>query len=494
MTRPVPYVMFGHNRMLGDLIQLVDLLGGVLTTVVQNVPEDPRSGSPDLAMRLARFHDPAWNPEGVNRGVCVDVIDLDAFEPTPGARYVVGFTGSKMEPLVRDVEERFGIRFETLVHPTALVTKTARLAPGCIVAAGAIVESGVSVGAHTIVNKLAVLGHDATIGDFCTFAPGVRVAGHAVVGRGASVGMGAVVLEDRQIGEEAVVAAGSVVTRDVDPYTMVAGVPAVEKKSLGRTGGDGADRPRIDAAVLECTALDDLSVDAIRTSIDRAGYAIVRGLATEAEVAVAVGRARAAFLPSDDHPTVGHAPADVRRNFQKWSVGTGGGGYRTEDAARLLRVIFTPFLDDDRYGVHDLLRRVAVVRNRLLQLPDAFAVDGIEDGFWTAARLQHYPRGGGFLDAHIDQETVDVLPSGAAGYVQVLMVLTERGRDFERGGAYLDRVDGRVDLEPHVRRGDLLIYDERTIHGVSDIDKHEVLDATTLRGRLTGFANLYRVL
>ena len=42
--------------------------------------------------------------------------------------------------------------------------------------------------------------------------------------------MGAIVTERLRVGEEATVAAGAVVLRDVAPRTMVAGNPAVVKK------------------------------------------------------------------------------------------------------------------------------------------------------------------------------------------------------------------------------------------------------------------------
>ncbi len=41
------------------------------------------------------------------------------------------------------------------------------------------------------------------------------------------IGTGAKILNDVTIGEGAVVGAGAVVTGDVDPYTIVGGVPAV---------------------------------------------------------------------------------------------------------------------------------------------------------------------------------------------------------------------------------------------------------------------------
>lgn len=47
-----------------------------------------------------------------------------------------------------------------------------------------------------------------------------------VIGRGAWIGARAIILPGVTIGEGAVVAAGAVVTKDVDPHTLSAGVPA----------------------------------------------------------------------------------------------------------------------------------------------------------------------------------------------------------------------------------------------------------------------------
>ncbi|MGH9356869.1 MAG: transferase, partial [Terriglobia bacterium] len=54
------------------------------------------------------------------------------------------------------------------------------------------------------------------------------------VRRGASIGSGATVLSKVTIGENAIVGAGSVVTRDVPANTVVAGNPARFLKSIKR--------------------------------------------------------------------------------------------------------------------------------------------------------------------------------------------------------------------------------------------------------------------
>jgi acetyltransferase-like isoleucine patch superfamily enzyme len=53
-----------------------------------------------------------------------------------------------------------------------------------------------------------------------------------VVRRGASIGSGSTILSNLVIGENAIVGAGSVVTRDVPPNTIVAGNPAKVLRSI----------------------------------------------------------------------------------------------------------------------------------------------------------------------------------------------------------------------------------------------------------------------
>lgn len=53
------------------------------------------------------------------------------------------------------------------------------------------------------------------------------------------IGFDAVILKGVTIGKGAIVAARSVVTRDVEPYTVVAGNPAVLVKRLDNNGMDG---------------------------------------------------------------------------------------------------------------------------------------------------------------------------------------------------------------------------------------------------------------
>jgi carbonic anhydrase/acetyltransferase-like protein (isoleucine patch superfamily) len=84
----------------------------------------------------------------------------------------------------------------------------------------------------TVIEKDVTIGHGAVL-------EGCRVK------RGALIGMNAVVLHDATIGEQAMVAAGSVVVEgmQVPPRTLAAGVPATIKKEL-----DGSSMQWVDGS------------------------------------------------------------------------------------------------------------------------------------------------------------------------------------------------------------------------------------------------------
>lgn len=120
-----------------------------------------------------------------------------------------------------------GLRFAAVIHPAARVSAKSSVGDGCIVCPGVQIASHTSIGAHVRVNRGTLIGHDTVIDDVVTIGPGVNIASFCRIGPQTQIGMSAVVLERISIGCGAVVAAGSVVTRNVPPQTMVAGVPAV---------------------------------------------------------------------------------------------------------------------------------------------------------------------------------------------------------------------------------------------------------------------------
>jgi sugar O-acyltransferase (sialic acid O-acetyltransferase NeuD family) len=123
--------------------------------------------------------------------------------------------------------ERTGLRFATLIHPSARVSPKSTCGEGSIVCPGVQVASGTRIGRHALINRGALVGHNVELGDCLTIGPGANLAGFTRIGSGSYIGMGAIVVDRISIGSGSLVAAGAVVTRDVPDHVMVAGMPAV---------------------------------------------------------------------------------------------------------------------------------------------------------------------------------------------------------------------------------------------------------------------------
>jgi UDP-N-acetylglucosamine acyltransferase len=70
------------------------------------------------------------------------------------------------------------------------------------------------------------IAHDSVVHDGVTISPNVVFAGHTHVHEGATVGISVVTHQFSTIGAFAMVGMGSVITRDVQPFCVVAGNPA----------------------------------------------------------------------------------------------------------------------------------------------------------------------------------------------------------------------------------------------------------------------------
>lgn len=81
------------------------------------------------------------------------------------------------------------------------------------------IEDNVNIGPKAI-----IVAHDSSY--HCIDPEIPIIAGRVTIKRNAYIGAGAVILPGVTIGEYSIVAAGSVVTKDVPPRAIVAGVPA----------------------------------------------------------------------------------------------------------------------------------------------------------------------------------------------------------------------------------------------------------------------------
>jgi acetyltransferase-like isoleucine patch superfamily enzyme len=128
----------------------------------------------------------------------------------------------------------------SIVGDQAYVRERSQVGPGSVIGRGSVVDNDVRVGARVRVQTGVYLTAFSVVEDDVFVGPGAGTTNDDTMNRHASqtplrgatlrracrVGGGTVLTPGVEIGEEAFVAAGAVVTRDVPPRAVAMGVPA----------------------------------------------------------------------------------------------------------------------------------------------------------------------------------------------------------------------------------------------------------------------------
>ena len=119
-----------------------------------------------------------------------------------------------------------GFSLPPIVHPTAWISPSAQLAPGCVVMAQAVLQANVRIGRGAIINTAATVDHDCRIGDGVHVCPGVNLAGEVEIGSSSWIGIGSCVIQQIKIGANVTIGAGAAVVAHIEDNCMAMGVPA----------------------------------------------------------------------------------------------------------------------------------------------------------------------------------------------------------------------------------------------------------------------------
>lgn len=130
---------------------------------------------------------------------------------------------------------------KAIIGDQASVRERCRVGEGSVIGRGVCVENDVVIGAFCKIQSNSYITAYSELEDHVFIAPCVTTTNDnfmgrtearfgqikgAVIRRGARVGGGVVILPGIEIGEEAFIAAGALVTRDIPAKKLVAGLPA----------------------------------------------------------------------------------------------------------------------------------------------------------------------------------------------------------------------------------------------------------------------------
>lgn len=139
-------------------------------------------------------------------------------------------------------------KYNCRIEPGAIIRDMVEIGDHCVIMMGAVLNIGAVIGERTMIDMNVVVGGRALVGKNCHIGAGTVLAGvieppsvdPVIIEDDVLIGANVVVLEGVKVGKGSVVAAGSIVVKNVEPFTVVAGVPAkllkkVDAKTKAKT-------------------------------------------------------------------------------------------------------------------------------------------------------------------------------------------------------------------------------------------------------------------
>lgn len=138
--------------------------------------------------------------------------------------------GNNLRVKIYNKFKKKGYKFMTVISPSSIVSKYAKLSPGVQVLSGAIVNTNATVLDNSIINSGAIIEHDCIIGKHNHIAPGAKLSGSIVTGDFVHIGTGASLAQCISVSKNSVIGCGVSIVKDVEPDTLV--VPAKNSVKL----------------------------------------------------------------------------------------------------------------------------------------------------------------------------------------------------------------------------------------------------------------------
>ena len=124
-----------------------------------------------------------------------------------------------------------GYHFANLIHPSAIISPSAKLGNGLIIKPRALISTEAQIGNNVSIEENGIIGHDSIIKDHCQISANVIVAGGCKIGEATYIGLGVPVKQGTTIGANCVIGMGSVVIRNIPDNVIAIGNPARPMKN-----------------------------------------------------------------------------------------------------------------------------------------------------------------------------------------------------------------------------------------------------------------------
>ncbi|VEH88051.1 pilin glycosylation protein PglB [Neisseria animaloris] len=122
--------------------------------------------------------------------------------------------------------EKMGFHLPVITHPSAVVSRFAKVEHGTVIFAQAVVGAGAHIGKGVIINNSATVDHDCRLGDFVHISPGSHLAGNTSIDELSWIGIGSCTRQNSKVGKNCIIGAGAAVIENIPDNETAFGIPA----------------------------------------------------------------------------------------------------------------------------------------------------------------------------------------------------------------------------------------------------------------------------
>lgn len=195
----------------------------------------------DMILDMHALSGPKWNIRGFlddtedplkNKACDYGVVGtIRDYKPAPNDVLLMCIASPQAKQKLVPILKERGAVFDSFISPHVHLGRHSHIGEGAIIYPGFYMSVNVRIGNFATLLG-CTMGHDVTVGDYCTISAQCGLMGHVKVGDGVFLGDSVRVAPNVEIGDNVCAHIGSIVVRNVKSGSIVFGNPAREIDSL----------------------------------------------------------------------------------------------------------------------------------------------------------------------------------------------------------------------------------------------------------------------
>ena len=121
-----------------------------------------------------------------------------------------------------DEAKNKGYELYSYIHPSTKIWDEFEMGENCFILAENIIQPFVKIGDNVLIGSNNLISHNTIIEDNCFLTSNITLGGHITIGANSFVGLSATINQRVKIGEECIIGAGTLITKDVNDKEVYA--------------------------------------------------------------------------------------------------------------------------------------------------------------------------------------------------------------------------------------------------------------------------------